>query len=306
MPCYYPVTGYQSAEFGGALQFDPSLVKHDFREIVVPCGRCFGCRLERSKMWAVRCMHESQMHDASSFVTLTYSDDHLPVNGSLNYKDFQDFMKRLRKRYGAVRYYMCGEYGETTWRPHFHALLFGLYFEDRKFFKTSAAGHRLYVSDALNKLWPFGENNLIGDVTFESAAYCARYVIKKVNGDRALEHYTRVDPRTGEVVQLTPEFAHMSLKPGIGAPWFAKFRHDVFNGSRDAVVVRGREMKPPKYYDKLLKAVCDELGIDDDDYSKFVRASRPVNEDDNREVRLRVREKVARAKVGFFARSLGE
>lgn len=299
MPCYYPVSAWQ-LESGSIVFAEKGNVK---RALVLPCGRCFGCRLDRSKMWAIRCMHERQMHDVSSFVTLTYDDQHLPVGGSLNYGHFQKFVKRLRKWHGGeIRYYMCGEYGEKTWRPHFHAVLFGVYFGDRVVFKNGSSGHTLYTSEALSKLWPVGHAS-IGDVTFESAAYVARYVIKKITGDRALEHYSRVDPRTGECVQLTPEFAHMSLKPAIGATWYAKFHQEVIDNDR--VVMRGREMKPPRYYDKLLKRLADELGEDLDAYRDYARSLKPVNEADQTEARLRVRENVARAKAGFFSRDVG-
>lgn len=302
MACYYPIQAWQ-LESGDVVFAEKGNIR---RPLILPCGRCFGCRLDRSKMWAIRCMHERQMHDVSSFVTLTYDDSHLPIGGSLNYSHFQKFMKRLRKWHGGnVRYYMCGEYGETTWRPHFHACLFGVYFGDRKVFKTGGSGHTLYTSDQLSKLWSAGHAS-IGDVTFESAAYVARYVMKKITGDRALEHYTRVDPLTGEVFQLTPEFAHMSLNPAIGKTWFAKFHSDVFGVGKDRVNIHGRSFKPPKYYDKLLKDLAAELGDDADALSAYMRSLRPVNEADQTEERLRVREQVARAKVGFFQRNVGE
>lgn len=291
MPCYYPVTAWQHIE-GGQLIFAE---RKNHRQLTIPCGRCFGCRLDRSKMWAIRCMHESKMHDVNAYITLTYDEDHVPVNGSLNYKHFQDFMKRLRKSRGLVRFYMCGEYGEDNWRPHFHALLFGVSFPDRKYLKKNGNGDDLYDSVELHKLWPFGKA-VIGEVTFESAAYIARYVMKKVTGDRSLEHYTRMS-QYGEVVQLTPEFAHMSLKPGIGATWFAKFKSDVYN--TDTVVCNGREFKPPKYYDKLLRVLCDETGSFEDDDVRSDRQLKPVRWEDQTEPRLRAREAVARAKANF-------
>ena len=186
------------------------------------------------------------MHDVSSFVTLTYDDSH--VEPSLKYRDFQRFMYRLRKRFGPTRFFMCGEYGSLNWRPHFHALLFGLGFPDRVLL-----GGDLYRSPALEKLWPFGFST-IGDVTFQSAGYVARYSLKKVTGDLADRHYSRVDLRTGECVRLVPEFGHMSLKPGIGFGWFQKYWRDVF-AARDGCVVRGRVVPPPKYYWKLLESV---------------------------------------------------
>jgi hypothetical protein len=98
----------------------------------LPCGQCIGCRLERSRQWAMRCLHESSLYDRNAFVTLTYDDEHLPPGGSLNYPDFQRFMKRLRKNSKSpIRFYMGGEYGESTLRPHFHVCLFGYDFPDK-------------------------------------------------------------------------------------------------------------------------------------------------------------------------------
>lgn len=236
-------------------------------------------------------MHESKTNDVNSYVTLTYDDGHLPINGSLNYGHFQNFMKRLRKRHGPCRFYMCGEYGEETWRPHYHALLFGIHFADRQYLKKNGNGDDLYSSKELDAVWSHGAC-VLGEVTFESAAYIARYVMKKVTGERALEHYTRMT-QFGEVVQLTPEFCHMSLKPGIGARWFAKFKSEVFN--TDSVVMRGREFKPPKYYDQLLDRMCAEEAEEIRDR----RAHKPIHWEDQTEERLRVREAVAKAKRRF-------
>lgn len=147
----------------------------------LPCGQCIGCRLEYSRQWAIRCMHESTLHDQSCFITLTYSDDNLPEHGTLILRDFQLFMKRLRFEFSNVkiRFYHCGEYGEKFGRPHYHALLFGIDFEaDRTLYSQSKQGSKLYVSDTLNKLWNKGFAT-IGNITFESAAYVARYVVKK-------------------------------------------------------------------------------------------------------------------------------
>ena len=148
------------------------------------------------------------MWDRNCFVTLTYNDEHLPANGSLNKRDITLFLKRLRKRYGkGIRYYQCGEYGELLSRPHHHAILFNHDFEDKQLWSVRG-GVRLYRSASLEQLWPYGYST-IGDVTFESAAYVARYVVKKITGEREGEHYR------GKM----PEFATMSRRPGIGRGW---------------------------------------------------------------------------------------
>ncbi len=217
----------------------------------LPCGQCIGCRLERSRQWAMRCLHEASLYDSNAFITLTYDDANLPYAGSLNYEDFQKFMKRLRKRTGAkVRFYMGGEYGsEGTMRPHFHACLFGYDFPDKVYYKKTSSGERIFTSKLLESLWPFGLSS-IGNVTFESAAYIARYCVQKVTGDLAKSHY-EVITDDGEIVDRVPEFNHMSLKPGIGARWLEKFSTDVF--PRDYVVINGVKVKPPKYYDVLFE-----------------------------------------------------
>lgn len=213
--------------------------------VTLPCGQCIGCRLERSRQWAVRCVHESQLYESNCFITLTYRDECLPPGGSLVKEDFQRFMKRLRKEYGeGIRYFHCGEYGEKFSRPHYHACLFNFDFADRVLFKDRG-GVRLYVSESLSRLWPFGFAT-VGDVTFESAAYVARYITKKITGDQADNHYG------GRL----PEYITMSRRPGIGKPWLEKFSSDVYPS--DHVVLRGRVMRPPKYYDGVFELTDPE------------------------------------------------
>ncbi|WNK15076.1 MAG: replication initiator protein [Microvirus sp.] len=292
MPCYHPLTGYQSAD--GQVHFVERSGPDHVRTLSLPCGRCIGCRLERTRQWAVRCMHEAKVHDQNCFVTLTYDDAHLP-GPSLVYADFQRFMKRLRKAMGRTRFFMCGEYGPELGRPHFHAILFGINFADRKPWKKTDSGGLLYRSSLLEKLWPFGFST-IGAVTFESAAYVAGYCSKKITGDLADVHYKRLDPDTGELVQLEPEFGHMSLKPGIGAGWIDKWSADVY--PRDQVIVRGRPAKPPRFYDKRQDEETMEA-------VKFARATRGRERyADNTPERLLVREQVAQGRGAIFPRKL--
>lgn len=203
-------------------------------------------------------MHEAALHDANCFLTLTYDEEHLPPNGSLRISDFQKFAKRLRKSIGSFRYFQCGEYGEVTKRPHFHVCLFGTDFRsDRIQHSTTRDGHPLYTSESLTRSWQQG-HALIGDLTFESAAYVARYVTKKVTGEAADEHYFHsVDPLTGEVATRRPEFCSMSRRPGIGHAWIKRFSSDVY--PRDEVVVRGKRARPPRYYDQVVELDDPEL-----------------------------------------------
>lgn len=202
-------------------------------------------------------MHENQMHEQSCFITLTMNEEYLASRDnpySLDKSEFQKFMKRLRKKYGnKIRYFHCGEYGEKNQRPHYHAIIFGMEFEDKELFKVRDE-IRLYTSETLAKLWPYGFNT-IGEVTMESCAYVARYVTKKIKGEAAAEHYITWDTTTGEGIPIEPEYATMSRKPGIGKTWFEQYKSDVY--PHDYVVMNKHEIKPPRYYDNLLSE--DEL-----------------------------------------------
>lgn len=299
MSCFRPLDAWQRLD-GGPVLFHEV---RDSRHLRLPCGQCIGCRLDRSRHWAVRVLHESKLHRVNSFVTLTYSDVYLPKDFSLDYRHFQLFMKRLRKRFGACRFYMCGEYGEQFARPHYHACIFGVGFPDRKLLRESG-GVRLYRSVELDRLWPMGHAS-VGEVTFESAAYVARYVCDKLNGQAAewvsertgLRHYERCNPVTGEVSRVVPEFTRMSLKPGIGLNWLRLYHAEVLRAG--TVVARGVEQKAPRYYDQYLSGLrC----WDDVAYSRFERALAQV--DDCTPERLAVRERVAKARVKAFKRAL--
>nr|QJB20509.1 MAG: replication initiator protein [Microvirus sp.] len=241
-------------------------------------------------------MFEAQTHKETSFITLTYAPEHLPHPPSLDYSHFQLFMKRLRKRMGPMRFFMCGEYGDQLSRPHFHAIIFGTRFPDRVLWSRSGSGNDLYRSATLEQLWPFGHSS-VADVTFESAAYVARYSLKKVTGDLAEQHYRFVDADTGEVTQRTPEFCHMSLKPGIGGRWFELYSSDVYNG-HDYVVINGHKCKPPRYFDRLLKRQ-DPMAFDD---VKTAREFKGYSRrDDSTDSRLAARETVQLAALNRLA-----
>lgn len=255
MGCFRPLKGYRSAQKTAtgkrSIVFNARLGLVDF-PVDLPCGQCIGCRLERSRQWAMRCVHEASLYDRNCFITLTYRDEDLPPGGTLVVKDFQDFMKRLRKRFGeGIRFFHCGEYGEKFARPHYHACLFNFDFEDKKLWKE-VRGNKLFTSEALEELWPFGFST-IGEVTFESAAYVARYITKKITGSEASAHYSTVNEATGEVSERKPEYTTMSRRPGIAKGWFDRFSSDVYPS--DQVVLRGKVMKPPKYYDRLFEIV---------------------------------------------------
>lgn len=246
MACYHPIAGWYAKERNegtGRRSIVFSLAEgFKDRPISVPCGKCIGCQLERARQWAVRCMHEASLYDDNCFVTLTYNDDCLPPGGTLVPEHFVLFMKRLRKKFGdGIRFFHCGEYGSKLERPHHHALLFNHDFADRE--RMLVGGDSpLYRSSCLEKLWPYGFCT-IGEVTFESAGYIARYSMKKVNGSSAAAHYA------GRV----PEYLTMSRRPGIGRRWIESYYKSVY--ARDELIVNGVRTKPPRYYDDVASKV---------------------------------------------------
>lgn len=292
MPCFHPLKGYQFLTGGPILFREPFRSKANFRSLMLPCGQCVGCRLERSRVWAVRCVHEAHMYEDNCFVTLTYRDDCVPEGRTLVKKHFQDFMKRLRDALGypKLRYYMCGEYGERFGRPHYHACLFNYVPDDREFWRVSASGDKLYKSGFIDSKWRFG-TCIVGSVTFESAAYVARYIMDKVTGDVADQYYEYVDA-DGVVYNRLPEYTDMSRKPGIGKGWIEKFRSDVY--PNDRVILDGHKFRPPRFYDDVEKSVNPGrfLWIKD---SRVDRAH--VHRSNNTPDRLQVREELVRRKL---------
>ena len=261
--------------------------------LMLPCGQCIGCRLERSRQWAVRCVHEASLHEDNCFITLTYDCDSMPRDFGLCKRDLQLFFKRVRKNIGVkLRYYACGEYGETTRRPHYHACLFGYRPQDLELLKERD-GVRLYTSEFLQKQWKNGYVT-VGDVTFESAAYVARYIMKKVNGEKAEDHYMRTDGDTGEVHEIQPEYTTMSRRPGIGRDWYEQFKSDAFPS--DFIIMRGVKMKPPRYYDSLYEHI-DQLKV-----KRRFKALKHAK--DNTPQRLKVKETVKTAQITKLKRGL--
>lgn len=247
----------------------------DFIEI--PCGKCIGCRLAYSRQWADRMMLELPYHDSSYFITLTYDDAHLPFQDwtdmstgeigkseipSLVKKDMQDFMKRLRiqyKRYiesnnldwnPEIRFYGCGEYGSKSLRPHFHIIVFGLHLDDLQFFKRTSQGFNLYNSPFLDSVWQYRGYVVVGDVSWDTCAYVARYVTKKLNGSASSIY---------DDIHIEPEFSLMSRKPGIANQYFKDHTDEVnhTNSIYESEFINlstdkgGRKIHPPKYYDSL-------------------------------------------------------
>lgn len=248
------------------------------------------------------------MHSDSCFLTLTYADETLPPNGSLCPEDHKHFIKRLRKRLGArrVRYFHCGEYGETNHRPHFHTILFGYSYPNRVAEPPGPSGLPLFRSPDLESDWSRGGQNLgravVSDLSFEAAMYVASYSTKKLNVSKAssrsdyerwANRYQRVDPDTGELVELLPEYSTASNRPGLGASWFDRFYSDIF--PHDRVILDGQKMPVPRYYDKLLERRDPEL------FEELKRArQRERDRSDDSPERLLSMEKCAKARLLQF------
>lgn len=190
-------------------------------------------------------MHEASLYERNCFVTLTYAN----APESLNKDDIQKMLKTLRSRENRkakkqgtpppdIRYFQCGEYGDAFQRPHHHIIFFNYKPEDSLYFKRQG-NHPVYISKTLSEVWPHGMHS-IQDLTYDSACYCAKYVLKKINGERAEEHY----------LGRKPEFITMSRKPGIGRLWYDKFSEDIYN--YDKVVLDNNHIfRPPRFYDEL-------------------------------------------------------
>lgn len=219
-------------------------------------------------------------------VTLTFSDDHVPADG-VSVRDLQLFFKRARHVLGPFRYFACGEYGEALGRPHYHALLFGVDFADKVRIQDSQSGAQQWMSAELVKLWPKGIS-AVGSVTFESAAYIARYVTKKISGVRASEHY-------GE---KGPEFGTMSRNPGIGTGWIERFYREVYPA--DEVISRGVPASVPRFYDKWLEKNKLYLWV----RVREDRACRLPDFENATEARLHVREVCTKARTNLSKRAL--
>ncbi len=249
----------------------------------VACGKCMGCKLDKSREWAIRCTHEAQMHEENTFVTLTYDEKNLPVNNgiaTLNPRDFTLFMKKLRKqRIFKISYFQVGQYGQLG-RPHHHALLFGCAFPDKTYWRTSGE-FKIYRSEELEKIWDKGHSE-IGTVTFQSAGYLARYTM---NESQKLEG-------------RKPEYLTMSRRPAIGKHWLEKYISDVYP-SDEVITPSGNKLKPPRYYDLQLEKIDAQL-------LQTIKRERHSNltEEAKSGIRQAANEKIQRAKAQLRRKQL--
>lgn len=304
----------------------PKNLSPDQEHFQVPCGRCIGCRLEYSRIWGGRCAQEALMHEENAFLTLTYRNEDaandeqrakglfVPRDGSLVKKHHQGFIKRLRYHLGdrRISYYHAGEYGNTCTqhgiedcpacgsiqRPHYHTLLFGYDFPDKQYL-TTVNDHPLYISRKLEELWQYGFAWL-GSVTFESAAYVARYALKKITGPLAHEHYLRYDEQGCEY-WILPEYSTVSTRPAIGKSYYQEYSADMYPLDRMPIPGRGEFGKPPRYYDGLHEVLQpEEVAAVRESRNKFWAA----RSDENSPARLRQREVVKQAQIASLTRKV--
>lgn len=233
--------GTQRTSFNGHILYDYKLV---------PCGRCIGCRLDYASSWSKRIMLEKSLYKDSEchFLTLTYDDDHVPIE--VKKRDLQLFMKKLRKHYinDKIRFFACGEYGSTTFRPHYHLILFGLTIDDLKpIHKLDPKS--LMTSKIISDIWSYG-NIAIGEVNLKTAGYVAQYVIKK-----------RTYRDDSEVIKYVSDpFVLMSRRPGIGSD---AFKLEWFNNNE--IIIDGKIFKPGKFFNKLF----DDKGFNRDGFRQY-------------------------------------
>lgn len=242
----------------------------------VACGKCIGCRLDYSRTWADRCLLEAQQYEHNAFITLTYDPEHLPKSKfvtdfktgevfewpSLVPEDFTKFLKDLRRYYEhhynfqGIRFYGCGEYGDEGGRPHYHILMFNLPIEDKVYWFTNRDHENIYISETISKIWGKGIVT-IGEVTWNSSAYVARYVVKKQKGlTKGLVEL----PGKRLVDGLEPEFIRMSRRPGIAHNYYDEFKDEFYTNDEIVISVRNkaRTIKPPRYFDKLYDVDCTD------------------------------------------------
>lgn len=307
MTCYHPNDAYISGvRSSGTKIISFGLPKlPDQETFTLPCGQCIGCRLDRANMWAVRMMHEAQMHDDNCMITLTYNQENYPQYGSLVKHHPQNFLKRLRKHTGKIKYYLGAEYGDQLKRPHYHICIFGHDFADKECI-SNVEGMPVYESPLLEKIWGKGFCT-ISDLTIETAAYVARYCMKKVSTaknseDKHYAHYQTICATTGEIRQIEPEYSTMSRGgrsgKGIASDWYAKYHSDLF--PHDTTIYKGRNVKTPRYYENLLRST----DLPTFEAIKEKRKEQAlVHQANNTPARLAVREKVKKAQISQLKRT---
>lgn len=233
MTCLFPLWAHRSdgpnengkypIQFGARKSIDSESA------LQVPCGKCEGCQVDKSRIWAVRMYHEMSLHEQSCFLTLTYADnDQLLIDK----EHLQKFVRALRDKHFKLRYFACGEYGDQTRRPHYHMVLFGHDFLAGSYEINS----QLYGNKYLEAVWKRG-NVVVAPLSFDAICYVAGYVTKKMGKDDG--------------------FQLMSRKPGIGKGWLVKYKDELIRNG--FVVIDGQKLNIPSQYMKWFEREFEEV-----------------------------------------------
>lgn len=266
MACVHPLPAWRSP--AGRISLGKELP--DAEHLALPCGGCIGCKQARAREWALRCQLELADHDSAAFTTLTYDDKHVPP--TLTKRHFQLWLKRLRHRTNRpIRFFACGEYGERTQRPHYHAILFGC---------------RDTADPEIQSVWPHGFTRTY-NATPATIAYVAGYTAKKIN--RLVKTVVeQVDPTTGEVYTYQPPFLLMSRNPGIGA----NARQHI-ESWRDHAVHNGHKVPVPRYLHDAWLETATPQQIEDLLYERYQTRKTPTQQElENKEQIAHARQKL--------------
>lgn len=298
MSCYRPLPA--SRRRGSVAPPTVGWRRQDGDALELPCGRCIGCRLDRGRMWQLRILHEAQLYDSNYCATFTYDQAHVPFE--LEYRHFQLFLKRLRKakvgvtvladRGRPIRFFVAGEYGGMTGRPHWHAILFNVQFADRVLLHNGK-----FRSAELERLWSHGGVELDA-VSPQAAAYVAGYTVTKAQRAEGVARFELVNLCTGELSYRRREFAKMSLNPALGTDWFVRFAGDLFPG--DFAVSDAKRWKVPRFYWERFKRTADPGVVEEIAYGRYLRSLEQPPEESAPERRA-VREEYAERRAKMFS-----
>lgn len=248
----------------------------NYKKTVIPCRKCIGCRIDYSRDWANRGYLESKKSPNSNyFVTLTYDDEHLPKkdeittskgitykndgtwNGCLEPKHLKKFIHDIRQHYyrkngyKGIKYLACGEYGTENGRPHYHVILFNCPLDADDFYAPRLIDGEYYHQNKLiEKYWKRGISN-VGTATWNTIAYVARYVTKKLYGDNAEDSRAQ----KGQIAEF------IRVSNGIGRDYWEENKEKILQ--TDSITIRNakgiHQTKPPRYFTRLLKAQNPEV-----------------------------------------------
>lgn len=250
---------------GVGLSSEFAVVKKGFELLQLPCGQCIECRLKRARDWATRSVLEARRFDQNWFLTLTYSEGALPqsvdpntgeIVGTLHFDHFSSFMKRLRayfhdKGHDGIRFLACSEYGSQTFRPHYHAIVFNLPLEDLRFYSVSR-GEKIYQSDLLDRIWSHGSVR-VGEATFRSCGYVARYITQKLTGKEG-DFYDRHG--------LEAPALRMSRRPGLAEGYYQAEKEKIWRYDKLVLLNQDNQpftVLPPRYFDEKSEKECENF-----------------------------------------------